>query len=73
MSRHQNQQNPRSSNKKTVDANGNRRVKWAAKDNGTTMPLVEGLTRNGCKVLENKFRNAVEELGGKLLVHFVDF
>lgn len=66
----QNQQNPPLPKRKRVDAQGNDRRRFIAKDGGTTMILVEGLTENGCKVLENSFRNTVERLGGKVKVNF---
>jgi hypothetical protein len=66
----QNQQNPPLPKRKRVDAQGNDRRRFIAKDSGTTMILVEGLTENGCKVLENSFRNTVERLGGKVKVNF---
>ena len=53
-----------------MDAQGNDHRRLIAKDSGTTMILVEGLTENGCKVLENVFRNSVERLGGKVKVGF---
>lgn len=69
----QNQQNPPLPKRKCVDSQGNVRVKFAAKDNGTTMPLVSGLTPNGCKILESKIKAAVNSLGGQLVVNFVNF
>ena len=66
----QNQQNPPLPKRKRVDVQGNDRRRFIAKDGGTTMILVEGLTENGCKVLENSFRNTVERLGGKIKVNF---
>lgn len=66
----QNQQNPPLPKRKRVDTQGNDRRRFIAKDGGTTMILVEGLTENGCKVLENSFRNTVERLGGKVKVNF---
>ena len=66
----QNQQNPPLPKRKRVDAQGNDRRRFIAKDGGTTMILVTGLTENGCKVLENSFRNTVEKLGGKVKVNF---
>lgn len=65
-----NQQNPPLPKRKRVDAQGNDYRRLIAKDGGTTMILVEGLTENGCKVLENVFRNNVERLGGKVKVGF---
>lgn len=65
-----NQQNPPLPKKKRVDAQGNDHRRLIAKDGGTTMILVEGLTENGCKVLESVFRNSVERLGGKVKVGF---
>lgn len=73
MSKTQNQQNPPLPNKKRVDSNGNDHRRFAAKDNGTTMPLVTGLTENGCIVLENAIKDTVNKLGGKLTVKFVNF
>lgn len=69
----QNQQNPPSPKRRCVDSQGNVRVKFSAKDGGTTMPLVSGLTPNGCKILETKIKEAVSSLGGKLIVNFVNF
>lgn len=73
MSKTQNQQNPPLPNKKCVDSKGNKRFKFAAKDGGTTMPWVTGLTKNGCTVLENVLRETAAKLGGKVIVNFVNF
>lgn len=75
MSKTQNQQNPPLPNKKCVDSKGNKRFRFATKDGGTTMPWVEGLTKNGCEALEIAIRDTIDKLGGKIIknIKFVNF
>lgn len=69
----QNQQNPPSKKSKRVDSKGNSFLKFAAKDHGTTMPIVSHLTENECKILENIIREFVNQTQGKIEVTFVNF
>jgi hypothetical protein len=74
-----NQQNPPRSKKEQVDKQGNVRRKWGAKNkDGTTMPLIEGLTKPECKILEEMIREAIDGFNKKtknikILVNFVDW
>lgn len=71
----QNQQNPPLPKERRVDSKGNDHRRFAAKDGGTTMTLVTGLTENGCITLEETIKEAINKLGGKLSknIKFVNF
>lgn len=62
-----NQIHPPSKNKKCVDQNGNIRRKLWLKDGKTTMPFVEGLTKEGCEALINSINTSLIKLGHKAL------
>lgn len=70
MTNKQNQLHPPLPKKKRVDAQGNDRRRFIAKSGKSTMILAEGLTENGCQVLESSLKNCVTKLGGKISVEF---
>lgn len=70
MTNKQNQLHPPLPKQKRVDAQGNDRRRFIAKSGKSTMILAEGLTENGCQVLENSLKNCVTKLGGTVSVEF---
>ena len=63
----QNQVHPPLPKKKRVDERGNDTRRMWLRDGKTTMPFVEGLTSEGCKVLINAINTTLVSLGGKSL------
>ena len=53
--------------KKRVDEQGNDKRKLWLRDGKTTMPFVENLTENACKVLINSINTTLIKLGAKSL------
>ena len=62
-----NQVHPPLPKKKRVDEQGNDKRRLWLRDGKTTMPLVEGLTEAGCKVLINTINTTLVKLGVKAL------
>ena len=58
-----NQVHPPCPKKVRTDAHGNERVQMWLRDGRTTMPFVEGLTRNGVSVLINNINTTLKSLG----------
>lgn len=58
-----NQVHPPRPKKTRTDMKGNETVRVWLKDNKTTMPFVENLTRNGVSVLINSINTTLKSLG----------
>lgn len=68
-----NQEHPPLPKNKTTDNKGNVRKRVFAKSGTATLMLASGLTKPACDILETKFRNMVEELGGKVECSFLNW
>ena len=73
MSKRLNQEHPPLPKKKCVDAQGNKRKRFAAKSGNATLILAKGLTDNACTVLEQNLRDFVKKLGGNVECNFITF
>jgi hypothetical protein len=62
-----NQVHPPLPKKKRIDEKGNDHRRLWLRDGKTTMPFVEGLTENACRVLINHINNYLTQIGQKPL------
>ena len=69
----QNQENPPRPKKTRVDSKGNNSRRYAVKDHGATMIVAVFPSENACSVFDQKMKDAVKALGGKLLVQTTNF
>ena len=69
----QNQENPPRPEKARVDSKGNSNRRYAVKDRVTTMTIAVFPSENACNIFDQKMKNAVKALGGKLLIQTTNF